>query len=266
MLNRRYIISGIYQSTKRRRTIELPAISEEEARLYAINQGLIEPLEIFEKPPDPPSVAQIEYASSLGAKVPLNASKQDLSAIIQKKLDSDSDPKQELIDYANHHKIIFSEYIGKRALYNLIFENLSTVDKAAFFVFSVYRWLTDDRRANLEIHPQRQIFFDFALQVIDNEKVMSSINRYSGKSTRFFGKIIQSNGEEIFGGSVSTIAYKAACDYLEAVLKIETNKKTHRFKNSNALSNDTNNTLRKNKGCLGLFLIFIVVFLIGISL
>ncbi|SJZ32226.1 hypothetical protein [Sediminibacterium ginsengisoli] len=263
---RRYIISGIHQTTKRRRTIELSALSDEEASLNAISQGLIEPIEISVKPPEPPSVAQIKYATDLGAKIPLNANKQDLSAIIQKKLDSDSDPCQELIDYANHYKLIFSDYIGNRALYDLIFESLSINNKAAFFIFSVYRWLTDDRQANLEIHPQKPIFFGFAAEVVQDEKIIRSINRYSGADIRFFGKINQTNGREVIGGSTNTIAYKAACDYLEAALKIATSKKNQTFKNPPTTDNEENYGLSKNKGCFGIILAILSLALMGIIL
>ena len=264
MILRRYNISGIHKTTKRRRKIIVEEFSNSDAILTAISRGLTEPLEITEEPPEPPSEKQLKYASDLGAIVPLNASKDDLSIIIPKKLDRDSDPNPGLIDYANHHKLIFSEYIGKRALYNRVYGSLPTKDRAAFFIFSIYRWLTDDRRSNLEIHPHRQIFFDFALQVLDNEKIITSINRYSGDNIRFFGKIIQSNGKEILGGSTNTIAYKAACEYLETTLKISTNKKIHRFKNDNPKGNKTDNVLQKTVGCLVLIVVlfFIFVFII----
>ncbi len=262
MILKRYVISGIHKTTKRRRKIIVEEFSDSEAIIFAINRGLTEPLEVKEQSPEPPSEKQLKFASDLGAIVPLNASKDDLIVIIQKKLDRDSDPNSGLVDYANHHKLIFSEYIGKRALYNLIYGSLPNKDRAAFFIFSVYRWLTDDRMANLEIHPSRQIFFDFALQVLDNEKIISSINRYSGDNVRFFGKIIQSNGQEILGGSLNTIAYKAACEYLEVTLKISTNKKIHKFKNETPESKKIGNGLQIVGSAIIFFVILFFIFIV----
>ncbi len=250
MLIKRYTVSGINLTTKRRKTVQLPAKTIDEARDYAIKQGLGEPFEITEAPPDPPSVEQIQYAASLGAQIPKDASRQDLSAIIQKKLDNDREPSRDLIDYANHYGFIFSEYIGKQALYDVVFSNLNTLDKSAFFVFSIYRWLTDDRRGNLETHPDKQKFYDFAVQLEGSEQMLKSIARYEGNQLRFFGRLIMPDGDELQGGSVNTLAYKAASSYLEGVFKISASRKTVRLKpKAPEPVFHQDQTQKKKKGC-----------------
>lgn len=255
MLVKRFTVVGLNLSTKRRKTLVLPAKTIGEARDYAIKQGLGEPFEITETPPDPPSVEQIEYAAGLGAHIPNGASRQDLSAIIQKKLDNDREPSRDLIDYANHQGFIFSEYIGKKALYDVVFSNLNSLDKSAFFVFSIYRWLTDDRRGNLETHPDKQKFYDFATQLEGSEQMLKSIARYEGNQLRYFGRLITPDGYELQGGSVNTLAYKAASSYLEGVFTISASRKTVRLK-PDALEPIFHQpqTQKEKKGCTFLLL------------
>lgn len=77
---------------------------------------------------NPPSEAQINYAKSLGINILPEMDKMDLSALISRKVEFDSySPNQGLMDFADNHDIIFSNYIGKKALYNLIFEQLGSL-------------------------------------------------------------------------------------------------------------------------------------------
>lgn len=163
---------------------------------------------------NPPSEAQINYAKSLGINILPEMDKMDLSALISRKVEFDSySPNQGLMDFADNHDIIFSNYIGKKALYNLIFEQLTDLDKAAFFVFSVYRYLSDNRESNLDISPVRDICYNCATQIVNDKKLQTSLNRYSGENIRFFGTL-HVNGNIYEGGSVKTQVYQYVKDYL----------------------------------------------------
>lgn len=287
-----FSITGRNQATGRRKTIKTKAISIEDAKEFAISQGLCEPFECIEHPVELPTESQINYATDLEIIIPHDATKEDLRQLIENKLIGDSYiANSDLIDFANHHRMIFSKYIGKKALYDLVFESLKDTDKIAFFIFCVYRDWSNDRRGNLEIHPSRQKFYDFAFQVCDNEKIVKSINRYTGKQIRYF-KFTNEKGDTYYGGSMSTVAYKAAIEYLEATFSI-TDSKDFQTANKNTTSyyktssgykgimlntkrneqlqyNNTanksysfeNKKAKSNYGCLILFIVSIILILI----
>ena len=233
MEEKRFKIRGVNPKTLRHKTVYVSGSTVEDASINALIAGVEEPLSVEELPQEPPSESQLSYARDLGLPIPVGATKTDLSAILTKHLEHDNDSGQDLIDYANGHNLLFSKYIGKRALYDLVFHRLPEEDRVAFFCFSVYRWLTDDRRGNLSIHPNKHIFFEFAAVYKNNQRFIKSMNGYEGSQIRFFGTLRFPDGQEMHGGSVNTIAYKEACIFLSKSLGISTSKKTHQFKDPN---------------------------------
>lgn len=207
-----YSVSGVFEETNRKRRIRVPAKTEDEAVRYAQKEGLIEPFEVNKVNHDKPTERQIEYATALGISIPIDASSQDVSALISKIVDNDSTPNPGLYDFANK-RFHFSKYIGKKSLYDLIFAQLDTKEQIAFFVFSIYRYLSDDRHANLDTSPHREVIYTFAESKLNNESFIKSLKKYRGKDLRFFGKMII-NGQEINGASVNTIAYQETSNFL----------------------------------------------------
>lgn len=158
---------------------------------------------------------QREYAIALGLTFPADITKSAMSELISKKVDNDGDPNPGLMDFARAHGIDFSPFVGKRALYNRIFGLLSNQDKARFFVFSIYRWLSEDREANLEVSTKRDELDIVARQLLGNPKALKSLLRYEGQDLRFFGEATFA-GMRCQGGSDKTIAYREACQLLKA--------------------------------------------------
>ncbi len=192
-----------------------------------------------------PTERQIAYARDLGIAIPENISREDLSHMISKVVDKDSDPNPGLVEYAQGKGILVSPHMGKRSLYSLIFSSLSGEDKIAFFAFSIYRWLSDDRRANLDNHPNKDAFYEFAKSVADNESFQKSMNRYSGDSLRFFGTLnVQGKDAtlEHTGGSTGTIAYKTAAEFLKNKFNLPL------FKTKTITANDTSQSLNEAIG------------------
>lgn len=206
-------VAGKHIETKRVRTLKINAIDEEDAIELAKNSGLetIESIEVI--PFEPPTERQIEYATDLGITIPDDACKWDVSTLIDRVVERDGTPREELIEFATNRRLFFSKYIGKSALYNLIFRELPDLDRVAFFVFCVYRHISDDRHANLDTHPYRDRFYEFAENHVKDERFMKSMNRYSGGQLKFFGELTI-NGWIHTGGSVNTIAFKAARQFL----------------------------------------------------
>jgi hypothetical protein len=218
MNHREYSVVGKNKETNRKRTLKIKAKSEEKAKEMALEQDLLAPLEIKVIPFQSPSEAQLNYAENLNISIPENATSKDVSCLIDKKVSHDSDPNPGLIEFADNRNIFFSYYIGKKRLYNLIFSTLNDVDRTAFFVFSIYRWLSEDRYADLDTHPDRDVFYEFAESVKNDNSFQKSLLKYEGEDLRFFGSInIEDEGgiSTYEGGSNRTLAYKKAAEFLQ---------------------------------------------------
>lgn len=235
----RYEIKALYVPTNKKRTIKIEAQNKADAIAFIKRDSeYAEPFEIKEFF-DPPTESQLDYAKDLKIKMPRDASIRDASALISRAVDRDSDPNLDLIEYAKGRGLLFSKYAGKKTLYNLIFLNLPQLDKIAFFAFSVYRWLSEDRHGNLDTHPQRHFFYDYARLKSGDEKFIKSMEKYQGEDIRFFGMIKFSDGGEAYGGSISTIAYKDCTDYLNKKLGLQKSKILK-------VANDTSKAIKTN--------------------
>lgn len=239
-----YKVIGKFHETNRKRTLKIEANSEKHVEYRAINEfGLLLPLEITVIPFDTPTESQLSYAQSLGITIPLAATKDDVSCLISRKADRDSDPNPGLVDFATQRNMFFSEYIGKKRLYNLVFNNLAGNDKTAFFIFSIYRWLSEDRHANLDTHPKKEAFYSFAEQVQTDTSFQKSLLNYQGEDLRFFGTITSThNGisSTYSGGSNRTLAYKKASEFLNSTFRTPLSK-TKSFNDHKELSSNRSN-------------------------
>lgn len=215
----RYAGKAKYAETNRLRSVSINAFSEHDAKQRLISQGFIEPMEIETIQFEEPSQAQLCYLHDICKRkkitVPDNICKYDVSALLDRyEHNDDLSPNPDLVQYATSKGIMFSYYIGKKQLYDLIFENLNLEDKIAFFIFCIYRYNSNDRNGNLEKSIYKNIFYSFAQSIKNNEQFIRSLNRYEGNDLRYFGKI-EVNGYEYIGGSKNTIAYKEAFSYLK---------------------------------------------------
>lgn len=215
MLNRtEYKIKAKFLQTNRIRTTTVFAKSEEDAIEKIKREGFGEVVSI-EKVFWPPSDSQVAYARDLGAKVTPDMCKEDLSAIISYRVDSDSAPNPDLIKFADSKDIVFSSYIGKKALYNLILYKLNDLDATAFFIFSIYRYYSNDRQGNLNLSRHKSKFYEFAELVVSNPSLLKSLHdNYRGADLRFFGTLKTSSEVSSSGGSRSTAIFKRAKQFL----------------------------------------------------
>lgn len=247
---KRYKIIGRHNTTNKSKSIYLDSVSEEEALKLATSRNLKEIKEIKEVV-YLPTVNQLNYAKSLKIKTEDGFSFYDISALISRTVDEETNPKAGLVDFANAKKLGFSKYIGEQSLFNLIFYRLEGVDKIAFFIYSIYIWLADEQFGNPDKHPLKGKFQQFAASLNEDEQFLKSMNKYSGTDLIYFGELTQKDGNVIaYGSSTDTIAYKKVANFLSQEFGFF---KTRNKKAPN--SNKKAQLVSKGKGCL-VFLLF----------
>ncbi len=190
--------------------------------MIMINDGYQEPFDVEIIPHPKPTERQLGYAKDLGIKLPKEATSEDLSALISRVTDHDDEPNEGLMKYATNKGFCFSKYIGKKSLYDLIFNKLDLKDRIAFFIFSIYRYLSDDRHANLDTSVHKEKFYSFAEKKVNDNSFLKSIRFYSGADLRYFGTF-RVGDYEIEGASTNTISYKTSVSYLKEIGLIDHN-------------------------------------------
>ncbi len=241
------------------RTVTESADSVEELREILLSKGFVEPFEVEELEPEAPTEKQLSYAKDLGIQIPNGATKHDLSTLIDRSLSNDSEPNPDLLVYAKVMGIDYPKYVGKKALYKLIFENLGLRDKMAFFVFSVYRYLSEDRGANLGIHPHKGKIYDFVDSLLLEDRIVKSITKYEGEDLRFFGTIRFPDGNEATGGSTKTIGYQIVSEFVSVTFNTPKSR-TWQPKNEFTIGSDSRKQATSKRPPSGCAIILMVVF------
>ena len=260
LLNRKlYKVKAKFKETKRFRTISLWARNENEipAKLEQMN---FEPAKTITEATPMPTEKQVELATNLGYKISPDMTRLDVKAIIDQKLNRDGyPPKYELMVFADNHDIVYSTYMGKKTMYNTVFNGLPELDRYAFFIFCVYRHLSDDREANLDKSPYKNIFYNFANFCMTDSRMALSLANYAGEDLRFFGTL-RSGYNEYHGGSTQTTIYRTAKQYLidtnviapntENNKKLPALKATANYSDSNTQSNPQPNSAIYNNNSI----------------
>ncbi|MTK54283.1 hypothetical protein [Paludibacter sp.] len=242
------------KETKREKKICLYAISSEKAIALAREMDINDIVRIEEKQIQPDD-RRFAYAKDLGVSFPESFTIEDLSTLIENKKNDDSDiPDLGLITFAKNKNVIFNKYIGDKTLRTLIFKKLENEDQIAYFAFSIYKWLSDDKHTNLETHRYKEKFYEFAKVNITDEQFLKSMKKYIGDDLTQFGVVnyVDNDGDLLDRGSVSsinTIAYKKVAEYLHNEFGIMKTKSIKQKLESQYVQQT------KNKGCLVFFLV-----------
>ncbi|MCE7044129.1 hypothetical protein [Dyadobacter sp. CY312] len=246
--NKKYSISAVYSPIQRIRTIVRIGQNEHDCTEKMRSEGFTDPFKVTELIDDP-SERQMSYATDLGLTIPARASMQDVAAMIDFKKDNDSNPDSGLLEFAYQERLYVSKYIGEKALYDFIFESVDLPIKIAFFIFSVHRNHHKGENYNLNEHPHKDHFMDFATQKIHDVQFKKSMNRYSGNELQYFGESNQADYEYVHRGSKATIAYKAAYDFLKSkeLVKLPSEQASKYQKKSNYFSLGKNYPIYQEK-------------------
>lgn len=256
-----YEIKGKGNETGRKRRRIYSAANELEARQLAENDGtLVE--EVTEIPPEPPTERQINYAKDLGISIPVNVTKDDLSDLISLKVDRDKLATERHKKFGKLYHIEFTDYIGKKALFNRIQSALIAPGREkellSWFTFRVYRELSGGAdNAPIE-EPDDPIIEEIAEELVSDEKIINSVRRYNGSELIWFGEWTSPDGYVHTGGSNRTMAYKTVSAMLKQRAKFPV-KQQKKAISSGSATYQNKKDKSESKGCLSVIAVAIAI-------
>ena len=218
-----YEVKGKGKKTNRSIKSVYSAYDEAEARAMAESNGIIvESVRIL--PDEPPTEAQLSYAKDLGIIVSNNATKNDVCDMISCRVDHDKPATERHKSFARMYRVEYTEYVGKRKLFNMIFVALQhpsrTIDMVSWFVYRVYRELVHGVDNAPIKGPENPIIKELAQNIASDSSVVKSIRRYEGSELIWFGEWTSPDGLVHTGGSNRTTAYKHVSSLLREKLKL----------------------------------------------
>ena len=170
-----------------------------------------------------PSKALLDYANTLGLKVPEGANKTDVRALIDAELDDDDVAPLALRTYARDKGMNFSDYVGNKYLHTLLFDHMELRDKVVFFCFCVYRFNFGNENESLLEHRYLSNFDTFADKYLNDSLFITSMEEYVGEELAYFGKSERKMNDgkvkNVYGGSIHTRAYLNAKAYIDDIIK-----------------------------------------------
>ena len=194
---------------------------------YIKAKGFELPYELEKVDFPPPTTEEVlRHIQIYGMNPPFNAVGEDVRALIDRYTSNNGvggcdaqSPNPELIEYATKKEIKFSYYIGKKALYKLIFDSLENRDKIAFYIFSVYRDMLHRSGKEASANPLKSehypIFLEFADSKIGDTDFLSELSKIEGHTLRYFSKYRLESGRVISGGDTECNCYREALDFLK---------------------------------------------------
>lgn len=265
-------IRGINSSSGRSKGYQVSALTEAEALEIGLDKGLVSPFIEERIAHDEPTERQLDYAVDLGIQLPEGAKRGDVSALIDRVLYNDDAPPKELTDFANGRRLQFSLHVGYRSLCEIVFYNLQGVEKAAFFVFRIYLHLSRSNQSNLDLHTEKNFMYHMGQKILDDEKLLKSMENYDGRDLVFFGKRTVDYVEQQ-GGSDKTAVYKFVAKAIsEHYGTSKTRTETIMSSNFRELDDSNSKGSRKYKvedsgnervllGCLGFVFLLLFIYL-----
>jgi hypothetical protein len=168
--------------------------------------------------PETPTDRQLTYARDLGISIPAEVTKDELSDLIDARLQKDKPAALHFQAFAKRFGVVFTQYVGKKSLFDRLFMHITRPgreeDMTAWFVFRVYRELVHGREDAPIKGPDEPPVRDIAKILVDDKSVIQSIRRYNGRDLVWFGELTSPDGMVLYGASNQTIAYKRASSLL----------------------------------------------------
>lgn len=267
----RFEVCGQIQGKERQQKRFYLAVNDSAAQLMAINDGMIVS-SITRLPDEPPTEPQLSYARDLGIIAPKNATKDEVSDLISRRVQKDKPASDTHKGFAIKYGVQFTQFIGKKDLFDRIMHTLKVPGREkeliSWFIYRVYRELVRGQDDAPIEGPENPLIQKIALELVNDVSVVKSVRRYDGREIIWFGQWTSPEGAVYQGGSNRTIAYKQAVStllqHLEPGPKIEVSKTLSHVKSSQQkeIPSPGRAISKKSSGCLS----FILLGLIGVAL
>lgn len=191
-----YNVVGTNPTTQKKNKRRISATDEAEAIEKAKKAGLLDPVIQDIVPCEEPTERQMDYVMALGASIPEDISKEDVSAIISRIADSDDivsekwiakdqmhvevrplkSPDEDFALFAHMMGVKFSRYIGEDALFERTVYHLTGRNKAAFFAYCVLCSVSGQKIGNMLESPNLDRLYAFGDKAAATENLMRSID------------------------------------------------------------------------------------------
>jgi len=174
---------------------------------------------------EPPTARQLDYAIDLGINIPDNATKEEVSDLIDFHVRRDKSVSRQYQDFAKEHRVRFTQFTGKKTLFDRILHALKQPgkeeDMVSWFVYRVYRELVHGEYDVPIKSPKDPAIQAIASELIKDVSVIKSIRRYAGNEIIWFGQWTTPEGYVRQGGSNRTIAYRRTSSALTESLGLK---------------------------------------------
>lgn len=170
----RFVVYGTNPATNRKNKRTYNVGSEAEAIQKAEADGLTAPFEITVKPADEPTDSQLDYAKNLGLQIPEGACKADVSALISRAEDNDTETAPpEFLAFLAARGWRGSSLIGHNAalalVYNFVDNPRDQIALCAYHFDQAENGLT---LGNLDTAPRKDQYLAFADHVLQTPKAL----------------------------------------------------------------------------------------------
>ncbi len=267
-------VKGIGKETSRKRSKRYKAQNSESAKILAEDNGTIVEF-IVQEVPGLATDNQINYANDLGLKFVENITINEMSHLISKGVDKDTDSPMWLQQYAlkffpEENGLAITKYIGLKGLLNYIIHRFAeSSDPSSLIELFIYSIINDSTGSNWNVSfgqlAEEIIINSLADELSKEKNIVDSIKRYSGRDIISFGEYTDNKGYLCSGGSKRTSAYERTKNRL---VELGIIKKTE-FKQAKVNQSQGDNSVTKDKsGCFGsiLFLTISVLSIIAFVL
>lgn len=215
-------ITGRGRESGRKRKRTYTATDPLAARKLAEEDGTVVD-EATVLPEDPPTEAQVSYARDLGLDFPVDITKAEISDLLDCHLSGDKLPSDRHRRFADWAKTEYTQYTGKRNLFDRIAASLKQqerdVDLVAWFVYRVCRHLMHGKEDHPQATgPESPLVCEVADSLAGDPKVIESVRRYDGRDMIWFGQWTAPDGAIHEGGSIRTAAYARSVELLRSRL------------------------------------------------
>lgn len=193
----RFKVKGKYPGTGRMRTAEIIAWNQASDEEIARQAGLVEPYEVERIGLEEPTERQLEYARNIGLYIPSNASKKDVSILLQryedeKPIRQEKAPTEILEVLIKRLGIYIPTYANEQDMNACFFWSMKEPEeKYAYFAMKVYAQNTGKnyRFIHEANSAEREKFYEFSRKYKDDKSFVESFDRYTPEEFSIIGKI-----------------------------------------------------------------------------